>query len=330
MNARTSARTTESFTLAHLSDPHLSTPTGMRARDVMGKRILGYLSWRLHRRTEHRGEVLDALLADLAEQRPDHVVVTGDLTHIGLPDEYRQVRAWLHKLGAPSSVSVVPGNHDAYVRSAIPRSLDLWSEFMDSDLDASCRSEGSSDDAFPYLRVRGGVGLIGVSTARPSLPFLATGTIGPDQLRRLALLLAETREAGLCRVILIHHPTSRGETSARKGLVDSGEFRAVVAREGVELVLHGHTHRASWTTVPVPGGTAPSIGVPSSSAMGNGRGWRARYNLCSLRQAAEGWELTVTTRRFDGHEDRFVHESERTVVLPGRRSERPALTAPVA
>lgn len=325
-----SARPPASFTLVHLSDPHLSTPTGLRARDVMGKRLLGYLSWRLHRRAEHRGEVLAALHSDLAEQRPDHVAVTGDLTHIGLPDEYRQVRDWLHTLGEPASVSVVPGNHDAYVHAPVAQSLDHWGEFMESDAGAICRSADFAGDAFPYLRVRGEVALIGVSTALPSLPFLATGKVGADQLARLGPILAETREAGLCRVLLIHHPTSREETSARKGLVDVAAFRAVVAREGVELVLHGHTHRASWNTIPVPdGGTAPSIGVPSSSAMGRAGGTRARYNLCSLRTAANGWELAVTTRRFDAGPARFVHEAERKLALPGQHR-RSALIAPVA
>jgi 3',5'-cyclic AMP phosphodiesterase CpdA len=201
---------------------------------------------------------------------------------------------------------------------------------MASDPDSDARCTDFSSDAFPFLRVRGPVALIGVSTARPSAPFLATGRIGLDQLRRLGPLLAETRAARLCRVILIHHPTSHGVTSARKGLVDMDEFRALVAREGVELVLHGHSHRATWSTVPTPDGTAPSIGVPSSSAIGSAGGWRARYNLCSLQRATDGWELTVTTRRFDVEGSRFVHESERKAALPGPRPERPELIAPVA
>jgi 3',5'-cyclic AMP phosphodiesterase CpdA len=321
---------TESFTLAHLSDPHLSTPSGMRVRDFLSKRILGYFSWRMHRRTEHRSEVLEALRRDLEELRPDHVTVTGDLTHIGLPDEYRQVRDWLHTLGVPADVTVVPGNHDAYVRSPLAQSFDLWHEFMGSDPDASCRSEDFGGDAFPSLRVRGSVALIGVSTAQPSLPFLAIGRCGAEQLERLGPILAETRERGLCRILLIHHPTARGEASARKGLVDLDAFQAVTEKEGVELVLSGHTHRPLWGTVPSPGRAAPSLGVPSSSAMGTRGGWRSSYNLCTVTPASTGWQLVVTTRRFELAQGRFVHDSDRTFELGALPPARSELTAPVA
>ena len=58
------------FVLAHLSDLHLSSLEGVRARALLDKRILGYLSWRHRRRREHRTDVLDALRADLARGAP--------------------------------------------------------------------------------------------------------------------------------------------------------------------------------------------------------------------------------------------------------------------
>lgn len=60
---------------AHLSDPHLTSLQGVRWRQLMNKRMLGYLSWRRKRRAEHRGEVLDALLEDLQHTRPEHLVL---------------------------------------------------------------------------------------------------------------------------------------------------------------------------------------------------------------------------------------------------------------
>ena len=70
---------------AQLSDPHLTSLQRVRWRQLMNKRVLGYLSWHRKRRAEHRGEVLDALLCDLRQTQPEHIVITGDLTHIGLP-----------------------------------------------------------------------------------------------------------------------------------------------------------------------------------------------------------------------------------------------------
>ena len=50
---------------AQLSDPHLSSLSEVRPRDLLNKRALSYLSWRQKRRFEHRPEVLAALLNGL-------------------------------------------------------------------------------------------------------------------------------------------------------------------------------------------------------------------------------------------------------------------------
>ena len=71
------------FTLAHLSDPHLAPLPAPRWRDLAGKRALGYLNWTRNRHKDQRREVLDALVADMQAQRPDHIAVTGDLVNIG-------------------------------------------------------------------------------------------------------------------------------------------------------------------------------------------------------------------------------------------------------
>src|SRR3546814_9858747 len=86
--------------------------------------------WVRRRRALHRPEVLAALAADLAGLAPDHLVVTGDLTNIALPGEFVQVGRWLEGLGAPEGVTVVPGNHDAYVAVPWERSLAEWTAFM--------------------------------------------------------------------------------------------------------------------------------------------------------------------------------------------------------
>src|SRR4029450_13323153 len=102
------------FTLAHLSDPHLTSLRGVRLRDLGNKRILGYLSWWRRRRRVHRIETLDAVVADMRDSAPDHIAVTGDLTHVGLPDECADALRWLQSLGNSDRVSLVPGNHDRY------------------------------------------------------------------------------------------------------------------------------------------------------------------------------------------------------------------------
>ena len=121
------------LTFAQLSDPHLSCPAPVRAGDLLGKRALSYLSWRLVRRRRHRPDVLEALVEDLHAAQPDHVVVTGDLTHLGLPHEFEQARRWLDALVPAPALSVVPVNHDAYARSGWEQTVGTWAPFFDSD-----------------------------------------------------------------------------------------------------------------------------------------------------------------------------------------------------
>src|SRR5438445_268944 len=75
------------FTLAHLSDPHLPPLPAARLRDLASKRALGYLNWTRNRHKYHRREVLDALVADIRAQAPDHIAVTGDLVNLALEAE---------------------------------------------------------------------------------------------------------------------------------------------------------------------------------------------------------------------------------------------------
>lgn len=116
------------FILAHLSDPHVPTRLAPGVAALMSKRLLGYLSWRYRRSRIHRREVLDALERDLDDQRPDHVAVTGDLVNISLPAEFANAAEWLGGLGRCERVTVVPGNHDAYVSVPWTQSWALWAD----------------------------------------------------------------------------------------------------------------------------------------------------------------------------------------------------------
>ena len=187
---------------AQLSDPHLSSLKGVRGRDLFSKRGLGYLSWRRKRRFEHRTEVLEALQRDLELSELDQLLVTGDLTHIGLPQEFEQARQWLQELGNPGQIALVPGNHDACVAAPWSETFALWQGYMASDNDHNTAEETVN---FPSLRVREGIAFIGLSSACPTPPLMATGTIDSEQLNRLPALLQRTADAGLFRVVYLHH-----------------------------------------------------------------------------------------------------------------------------
>ncbi len=313
-----SAHTQDTVSVAHLSDPHLSSLDSVPMRDLLNKRALGYLSWRRHRRAEHRSEVLAAMVRDLDMTRPDHLVVTGDLTHLGLPREFQEAQQWLQSLGPPAQVTVIPGNHDAYVATAWDSTFALWAPYMISDAVGLHAGKELADARalFPSVRIRGPTALIGLSSARPCAPFLAIGRVGQDQLRKLQAVLAETGRQRLFRILLIHHPPVPGTVTGRKRLIDSAALRSILARHGVELVLHGHAHRTTLAALETPLGPVPVIGVPSTSAMGRKPGRRARYHLYRVVRNAEGWDLRISVRGYCPTEDRFIAEGESHLRLP--------------
>jgi 3',5'-cyclic AMP phosphodiesterase CpdA len=284
------------FALAHLTDPHLPLPWPP-PRLLASKRALGALNWLRRRRYIHRPEVLAALVADLKARAPDHIALTGDLCNISLPEEFRLAARWLESLGAPAEVTVVPGNHDHYVAIDPAETLEHWRAFMAGD---------DGDARFPTLRVRGRVALIGVSTAAPMPWRSAGGRVGPEQIAATERLLGQLGREGLCRVMLIHHPPLPAGPR-RKSLIDMAPFAQAVARAGVELILHGHTHTSGFGRFPTGAGHAPVIGVPSGSARPVRHAEAAAWNLYRIEPERAGWRIRVTTRALvDGETPRLA------------------------
>ncbi len=67
--------------------------------------------------------------------------MTGDLVNLSLADEYRRARAWLETLGASRDVTVIPGNHDVYVRGVEQSPAAYWGDYMRGD---------DGGDGFPF------------------------------------------------------------------------------------------------------------------------------------------------------------------------------------
>lgn len=277
---------------AHFSDPHLPLPPGLPRplRLLAGKRLLGYLSWLRNRRFRHDPLVLRALTEDVAAHAPDHWLITGDLVNLALPVEFAAARRWLEGLGPADAITVIPGNHDALVPVPAAVGLEQWRPWMAGDAAEETAAE------FPFVRVRGPVAFVGLSSAEPTPPFLATGRLGEVQVARLAEALAHLGGRGLFRVVAVHHPAEDGTVGRRKALRDAKALRKAIAESGAELVLHGHAHRAHLGHVPGPRGPVPVSGVPSASAGRNRHGRHARWHLHTVERSVDGWMLHTTVR----------------------------------
>ncbi|SEI16939.1 metallophosphoesterase [Tardiphaga sp. OK245] len=291
------------FTLAHLSDPHVPPMPEPHWRELLGQRVLGYLNWRRNRHLIHRRDMLDVIVSDMQAQQPDHIAVTGDLVNLALDAEFPRARRWIESVGTPDNVSLVPGNHDAYVRGAPERFAETFGDYM--------RSDGTPDTRFPFLRIRGPLALIGVSSSVPTAPFMATGSLGDAQLRALNIMLGGLADAHLFRVLLIHHPLRSKQKMKR--LTDSDALQAVLKRHGVELILHGHDHIHSTMWFDGPQRRIPAIGVPSASSVAHGHKPAAAYNLFAIERDGERWRCEQTVRGFGG--SNMVHELTRTMLV---------------
>jgi 3',5'-cyclic AMP phosphodiesterase CpdA len=277
-----------SLLLAHLSDPHVGPINPPRYRELVGKRLTGYINWKRGRNLIHDMDMLEMITADLLAQKPDHIALTGDLVNLGLESEFVTAQRYVERLGRPDFVSVIPGNHDVYVRSSYKYMRTTTAPWMSGD--------GATTPAFPYVRIRGHVALIGLSSGIPTAPLLASGELGKPQLEALTGLLREAAKEGLARVIMIHHPPTRKGASYGRGLRDASAFEALIKEHGAELVLHGHNHKQSLVYLQGPSGRVPVVGVASASAVPGKPNHRAAYHLYDIDRKAAHFEISMRIR----------------------------------
>ncbi len=307
----------KSFVVAHFSDPHIARVDQIDKRDLLSKRLFGYLRWKLKRRFEQSYDLLTILHKDLQRTKPDHIAITGDLTQLSLPAEFEKARDWLQSLGTPEQVTVIPGNHDTYVKTLWDQTLSHWLDYMLGDAQVQqAGSITSLDELYPTLRIRNRIALIGISTAQPSAPHLATGAIGADQLKKLESILRQLNGQRLFRIILIHHPPIPGVVNWRRSLTDAQFLQTLLERYGAELVLFGHAHKTAHGDLATPAGLIPAIGAPSASSLRRSDARRSRYYLYKIMPSAEGWNVHVDERVFSLDQHQFIAGRQQDFSVP--------------
>jgi 3',5'-cyclic AMP phosphodiesterase CpdA len=295
------------FRLAHVTDPHFRGFAGVSWSDFVGKRVVGAFNLVVNRTRKHKMELLEVLREDLRAQAVDHVALTGDLSNISIEAEWQSALAWLTALGAPAdTVTVIPGNHDAYVRDVVEsRAFErLFAAYQTRDVGA-----GPTAEAYPFVRVRGDVALVGVTSCVPTGDLGAWGEVGAAQLARLEETLKSPDLAAKVRVLLIHHPPVAIKPGEHRNLRDRAELAAVLKRAGAELVLHGHDHADERATLEGPGGAKiPVVGAGSASYAGD-PARRSRYNVYEI----DGRKITCVIRAHDEATDRFREHGRETL-----------------
>jgi 3',5'-cyclic AMP phosphodiesterase CpdA len=122
--------------------------------------------------------------------------------------------------------------------------------------------------AFPIVKLRDHVAFIGLSSAVPRPPFVASGRLGEEQLDALARVLAHPEVARRTAVVAVHHPAHNPPSRLKarvEGLDDADALLAQIAKLDHCLLLHGHLHRRIQRVTATTRGKFFAVGATSAS-----------------------------------------------------------------
>lgn len=165
-----------------------------------------------------RGELVAPLAAAVRENRPDLVVVSGDLTQRSRRGQFVSAMAFLRGLELP--LMLIPGNHDIPLFNVISRLIAPYRGYR----------RAVSRDLAPALQL-GGLRLFGTNTVNPWR--VRSGVLRPDEVERIATALRRTAGESM-NILVCHHPIEEPPG------FDRGETRG--AREGIERLLDAGLH----------------------------------------------------------------------------------------
>jgi len=302
--------------LAHCSDLHLLSHDGARWLDLANKRWIGAMNLLSNRSRHYHVEAFDDMIVDLNALGIEHVLCTGDVTNLALRQEFAFARGKFDRLAlGPRDITVIPGNHDAYVAEGVPLFAEMFGELATTDpgweWTAADRAPDDELDPdaprWPIVKRRGELAIIGTSTSRQTPWFTAYGRVGAGQLARLERVLLDPRLAGAVRVVAIHHPPAGPRAASKiRGLRDHAAFADVISRTGADLIVHGHEHRDMTEALAGPHGPVPVRGVASGTYCHNKPERTARYRIFDID---DGRITSDHVRVWDRERRSFVSES---------------------
>lgn len=135
-------------------------------------------------------DVLHKLESFIESNKPELVVLTGDLTQRAKKKEFSEARAFLERLKSP--VFVIPGNHDVPLYNLFLRFVSPYKKFLRSLVGFTAQTYSTPD-----------ISVFGFWT-------LNRFTVKDGKLRKSEIAAArkffESEDAGKLRVIASHHP----------------------------------------------------------------------------------------------------------------------------
>jgi 3',5'-cyclic AMP phosphodiesterase CpdA len=220
--------------IAHVSDPHILAPSskseghGIRVRYVNLGRVIDAAA----RRTK-----LERALVAAKKTGADHFVVSGDLTELGTTREFEEFASALDAAKLPAdSVTLVPGNHDAYSSSG------SWKTAIEGPLRPY--AAGSASEPGKVVD-RGGVAFLPLDVTCYQTVARSGGEFTHDASVALERRLGDSGLRSKALVVVQHHPPIGFNPILHwfDGLRGHTRLLDLLARFAHAQVLHGHLHR---------------------------------------------------------------------------------------
>lgn len=287
--------------LVHLSDLHMPPLPNLPAEAFLTKRFLGWLNWHRKRSKHHQLSVLEKIFDDISLHKPDVIIVTGDITNLGLPQEWDKAQKWLlakqANMGMTTQWIVLPGNHDAYRHDSLaPMHAAL------SNLNTKGKTADPSKNPFPISLTEGHVSLLGLSSAVPTHWLSSGGSLSKEQWKILHEWLETNAQKR--RIIAIHHPPVAGKGPFLGRLKQAKQLQELLRQHKVDMVLHGHWHKRVINMA----GNVPILGVGSASGCAGLHDEPASYAIIDIPQNGS---IEVTWRGLNKNASTFSTIAQR-------------------
>ncbi len=222
--------------IIHFSDPHVGLWPACGSA-LYDKRIIGTLNYFLFRKSHFNLEVLQAAIDKTIKLEAQVVVISGDITSVGSPEEFALARKLLRPLvEANLKLIYVPGNHDAYVKNkaCVKALADTFSYLNQGRYELK---------DLPLKYSVGEVSFVLLNQAIPSVPYLSSGLLNDASIK----LLQEPRNnIHEVKVAVGHFPVRTGQNEPlafRRQLKNSQALVEILEHAKVDAYLCGHIHK---------------------------------------------------------------------------------------
>ena len=217
----------------------------------------------------------------ILEDRPDAVIITGDLTMRARHREFEAAKAWINDLPCPVALCI--GNHDMPYFNPVERLVAPYRRFE------GMRAHVERELDLP------GLAIIPLKTAVRAQPRLnwSKGWVSRRALQE-CLDALDALAPGMRALVTVHHPLRETGTAGTALTGRGARALEALAARGVLGVLSGHVHDPFDILEPTPRGPVRMIGAGTLSE--RTRATPAGFNV--LRITEEG--LTAEVRAMEG------------------------------